>query len=568
MALKVEEPISRVHVSKKVSSGSYGTVYTIRESSYLVVKRNYIDKMIDNMGMIRETDIANHLNGHPCIVELKTICLGCPFVHPERSDTQISGTKDDVIYAFFERSPVDVYNVYNRLMKNPLRMKESFAQILLALEFMHSKGYVHQDVKPNNFLWFSAREDPFLIESRTSKDSDKGWLKLCDFGLSRPYVSSDMCNFTLSHVDYRAPEISSEINYDYKIDIWSAACVILEILTGEVFFSFRRNYDKKRRTKMSPADEAKTVLEQVIRDTSLINTPEIIVRLINRDSDFSHDPSGIKRSIANFFTLEKVEEIQKYQSRFLTPLTDIKAFNSVNGSYDDFVDLILRMLHFDPRKRISATEALNHRFFSGMRKVIDRIRSNYPPTLDYPEIITITFSRYRQVACSLILNEIVDGVRPLWFSWHKIFFGLQIFDNYTNRSGEMREMIHKQLGDMDLVARFEIVSSLYLSHKYLSQSDKINWSFQMFAEKYLPIVEDIDIWLQGVFESYIVRLFSGKIYNQTFLQAADNFGYKNLNDSEMMGFLNYYCGITSSYTFNIYEIFVDFLKKEKLQHVS
>ena len=86
-------------------------------------------------------------------------------------------------------------------------MKNYAKQILIGLNYLHSKNIIHQDLKAKNIL---------LTENDT--------LKLADFGLSRKLKSSystsrqfDSFKGTCTHV---APEIINSAKYGRKIDIW------------------------------------------------------------------------------------------------------------------------------------------------------------------------------------------------------------------------------------------------------------------------------------------------------------------------------------------------------------
>lgn len=92
-------------------------------------------------------------------------------------------------------------------------------QALISLQFVHSLGLVHSDVKPENILLASY---------------SRAQIKLIDFG-SSCYLTDRQSSYIQSR-SYRAPEVVLGLPYDGKIDVWSLGCVIAEMFTGEVTF--------------------------------------------------------------------------------------------------------------------------------------------------------------------------------------------------------------------------------------------------------------------------------------------------------------------------------------------
>ena len=62
-------------------------------------------------------------------------------------------------------------------------------------------------------------------------------MKICDFGSAKKYKAEDASVAYITSRYYRAPElIFGNMKYDYQIDIWSAGCVLAEIMLGQPIF--------------------------------------------------------------------------------------------------------------------------------------------------------------------------------------------------------------------------------------------------------------------------------------------------------------------------------------------
>ena len=172
--------------------------------------------------LLRELSILQMLKGHPSIVELydfyfqtsavegKPPCFilcfefasGGDLHHYIGEQLMIDSIKNDLNFVC---TPID-YNFVRRILR----------QIFEGVNFMHSKGVIHRDLKAANILF----------------DKIRCVVKIADFGLSR-LVRQPMQPMTkeVQSMWYRAPEILlGNLNYTFAVDYWSLGIIAYELL--------------------------------------------------------------------------------------------------------------------------------------------------------------------------------------------------------------------------------------------------------------------------------------------------------------------------------------------------
>ena len=191
---------------------------------------------------------------------------------------------------------------------DPNDIKLFLYQILEGVKYCHAQKILHRDLKPQNILI-----------------SSKGIVKLADFGLARvfsipirPYTKEVLTLW------YRAPEILLGIEeYSEYVDLWAIGCIFAELATKKPLFSGENETD------------------QLIKIFSIMGTPNV--------STFSDLKMSISGCIENF---------SKY------PPADLRKLIPQLDS--DGINLLQRFLEYNPFKRISAVDALNHPYFKSI----------------------------------------------------------------------------------------------------------------------------------------------------------------------------------------------------------
>ena len=296
----------RYQIQDTLGSGAYGVVVSARDSvSGEVVAIKKIEKAFEHSTYTKRTlrELKiMRLLTHENIIRIKSIQL-------PRSREEF-----DEIYVVLELMETDLSSI----IKSPQPLSDEHCQFFLyqlmrGLKYMHSAGILHRDLKPRNLL-VNANCD----------------LKICDFGLARPVIgdmrvnTSQMTDYVATRW-YRAPELLLAYKtYTSAMDVWSVGCIFGELLM---------------RKPLLPGTDANQQLEIIF---NLIGSPSA--------EDISKIP--------NPRTRDKVTRMQRRHAK------DFSAtFRDANPIA---LDLLKRLLTFDPEKRITVEEALVHPYLEGL----------------------------------------------------------------------------------------------------------------------------------------------------------------------------------------------------------
>ena len=127
-------------------------------------------------------------------------------------------------YIVMEYLPTDLYEYMRKYRIQSSLVRIIMCQLFGAMEYFHSKMFLHRDLKPQNILF----------------DPEKKLIKITDFGLSRKFAPWDQKRTYTNKVVtlwYRSPELllGSE-TYGIEIDMWSLGCIFVEILNNTPLF--------------------------------------------------------------------------------------------------------------------------------------------------------------------------------------------------------------------------------------------------------------------------------------------------------------------------------------------
>ncbi|MBA0555322.1 hypothetical protein Golob_025508 [Gossypium lobatum] len=199
-------------------------------------------------------------------------------------------------------------------------------QILRGLKYIHSANVLHRDLKPSNLL-LNANCD----------------LKICDFGLARVTSESDFMTEYVVTRWYRAPELLlNSSDYTAAIDVWSVGCIFMELMDRKPLFPGRDHVHQLR----------------------------LLIELIGT-------PSEAELGFLNANARRYIQQLPLYHRQSFT-----EKFPTVHPSA---IDLVEKMLTFDPRLRITVEDALAHPYLSSLHDLSDEPVCMTPFNFDFEQ---------------------------------------------------------------------------------------------------------------------------------------------------------------------------------------
>lgn len=291
---------------EKIGEGTYGVVYKARDKitkQFVALKKIRLETESEGVPStaIREITLLKELE-HPNVVQLLDV------VHA-----------DDKLYMVFEYLTMDLKKHMDESENIPRApteagcpglppslVKNYMHQLLDGIAYCHNHQVLHRDLKPQNLLI-----------------DNTGTIKLADFGLARAF-SVPVRTYTHEVVTlwYRSPEILlGEKSYSTAVDVWSLGCIFAEMLNKRALF---------------PGDSE---IDQLFRIFRTLGTPDET-------------------------TWPGVTKLPDYKPCF--PKWDSQPWDQIliPGIEPNAIELFQRLTAYDPRKRISAKEALFLPYFS------------------------------------------------------------------------------------------------------------------------------------------------------------------------------------------------------------
>ena len=341
----------RYELTKVMGQGAYGLICAARDTTTgeaVAIKKvaRAFDDAVHARDVLREIKLLRHFD-HENVLALHDVLL------PD--DQRIDGWHDVYLVTELFESDLD------KIIRSSQHLSDDHVQcftyqILRGLKAVHSANVLHRDLKPGNVL---------VNKNCDLRIADFGMARGADFGddVSKEYSKQHLTEYVATRW-YRAPELLVQNeNYGPAVDVWSVGCILAELLGRKPLF---------------PGRDALQQLQVIV---ATLGAPT--------EDDLSMVASDQAAAYVRKVTAKSGGTAVPLDARF--PAANPKA-----------VALLQRMLVFDPRKRITAAEALESEYLAGFHAVNDE------PTADR---FDFGFERRRELDAEQLRREVWDQLR-------------------------------------------------------------------------------------------------------------------------------------------------------------
>eukprot|EP01097_Dermamoeba_algensis_P008917 TRINITY_DN6132_c0_g1_i1.p1 TRINITY_DN6132_c0_g1~~TRINITY_DN6132_c0_g1_i1.p1 ORF type:complete len:442 (+),score=74.26 TRINITY_DN6132_c0_g1_i1:68-1393(+) len=351
--------IDKYDLIYKVGEGTYGLVYKAsikgKDREKVAIKQIKTTKEGEGISLTacREVMLLKEIK-HKNIIKLHEVIL-----HPD----------DRSLYLVFEYAELDLFEIikhHRENLKVPISestVKSLIWQVLNGINYLHCHWIVHRDLKPSNILVMGEG------------GGEPGVVKIADFGLARLFQSplrplSE--NGVVVTIWYRAPELLlGSKHYTRAVDIWAIGCIFAELLLVKPIFPGRENPSSSFQE-----DQLQRIFSVLGKPSpevwpSVVYLPEWKKISSNPPAPTPSNPSSATSS--GWSNSHPISNLRKY-------------FSGLSLQYSqtyqkEAFDLLSKMIEYDPSKRISAADALEHPFFKDLNTLNSFASSN---PISYP----------------------------------------------------------------------------------------------------------------------------------------------------------------------------------------
>jgi len=247
----------------------------------------------------------------------------------------------------------------NNFVPFPNSQIHNFArQLFTSVAFLHDLNLIHTDLKPENILLCDSAYQTFTY-NRKIPSSSAGVsrqatqrkvlldteIRLIDFGSAT--FEDEYHSSVVSTRHYRAPEIILGLGWSFPCDIWSIGCILVEFYTGDALFQTHDNLEHLAMMENVCDGRIDSHLVQSVNKMATRsggNPASKYFKRLKLDYPTPETTRASRRFVKN---MKRLQDIMPPSNQFLRL----------------FLDLLQKIFVYDPAKRITAREALEHPWF-------------------------------------------------------------------------------------------------------------------------------------------------------------------------------------------------------------
>ncbi|KAJ7627237.1 kinase-like protein [Roridomyces roridus] len=291
----------RYEIVRRLGGGRYSEVFEGTDTvngDRCVIK---VLKPVASHKIKRETKVLRNLAGAPNVISLIDVVRDPSRVYHSLITEYVDNTEWNQLYTRLTDADIRRY----------------MFQLLTALDFVHSNGIMHRDVKPGNVM----------IDHQRQK------LRLIDWGLAEFYHPDTEYHVRVGSRHYKSPELLVGYKrYDYSLDLWATGCMYAAMIFRKQHFFRGADND-----------------DQLLKIMKVLGTAKFDAYLAAYGIPFESDIEDLLGS---------------YQPR---PWTKFVNSENAHLAHSGAIDLLDRLLRFDPKERLTAKEATMHSYFGTVR---------------------------------------------------------------------------------------------------------------------------------------------------------------------------------------------------------
>lgn len=252
---------------------------------------------------------------------------------------------------------ISLYDVVKRNHYKGLHLRHVLyilKHLLLALHFLHTVCHtIHTDLKLENILLVDdtqikqilAKNDKTGRHDQISGDFNQA-IRIIDFGgacVIKP--DEPLQDAMINTRQYRSPEVTLEVGWSYPSDVWSAGCIAVEILTGDLLF---QTHDEMEHMQLITK-----VLQQEFPSRVISKSPRKRSFFVPGTNRLAWPEKAPDR--------ESLRHVKRAST--LTETIDEFAADAKPEVRQGVVSLLQGLLQIDQTKRLTAEAALQHEAF-------------------------------------------------------------------------------------------------------------------------------------------------------------------------------------------------------------